>query len=256
VKEGTELSYIGDELTIFALAKNWKAYLADLLAPYIEGRVAEVGAGLGATTEALCDPTRARTWLCIEPDRTMAAELQDRRALGQLPEQCKVFSGFLADLPAEPQFDTILYVDVLEHIEDDRRELETAAARLTAQGRIIVLSPAWPHLYSPFDQKIGHHRRYTKPRLAALDVVGLDVEAAYYADCAGYCASLANRLLLRQNLPSQAQVLFWDHWLVPVSRILDPLFGWKFGRSIIAMWRKNADPPTDMNGSATSRRRV
>jgi SAM-dependent methyltransferase len=240
VKEGTELSYIGDELTIFALAKNWKAYFADLLAPYIAGRVAEVGAGLGATTEALCDPTRVRTWLCIEPDRTMAAELQHRRALGQLPDQCVVFSGFLADLPAEPQFDTILYIDVLEHIEDDRHELETAASRLTAQGRIIVLSPAWPHLYSPFDRKIGHHRRYTKPRLAALDIAGLDVEAAYYADCAGYCASLANRLLLRQTLPSQAQVLFWDRWLVPVSRLMDPFVGWKLGRSVIAIWRKNA----------------
>lgn len=239
MKEGTELSYIGDELAIFALARNWKAYFAVLLAPYIAGRVAEVGAGLGATTEALCDPARVQTWLCIEPDRTMAAELQHRRALGQLPERCEVFSGCLADLPAEPQFDTILYIDVLEHIEDDRRELETAAARLTAHGRVIVLSPAWPHLYSPFDRKIGHHRRYTKRRLADLDVAGLEVEAAYYADCAGYCASLANRLLLRQNLPSPAQVLFWDRRLVPVSRLLDPVFAWKLGRSVIAIWRKN-----------------
>ena len=52
----TELNYIGDELTIFALAKNWKAYFSAALTPFIRGEVAEPGAGLGTTTLTLCDP--------------------------------------------------------------------------------------------------------------------------------------------------------------------------------------------------------
>src|SRR4029077_19478576 len=120
--EGTELDYVGDELTIFALAKRWKTYFRDSIAPHIKGTVAEVGAGRGTTTLTLCDPAEREVWLCIEPDRTMATELQQMCAEGHLPERCEAFLGVLANLPVERQFDTILYVDVLEHIEDDRHE--------------------------------------------------------------------------------------------------------------------------------------
>ena len=51
-------------------------------------------------------------------------------------------------------------------------------------------------------------------------------------------ASLGNRLVLKSDMPSEKQILFWDRYFVPLSRIMDPLFGRWFGRSIIAIWKK------------------
>ena len=56
-------------------------------------------------------------------------------------------------------------------------------------------------------------------------------------DCAGFFASLANRLMLRAALPSQRQIAVWDNLLVPISCLLDPLTGHKFGKTAVAVWR-------------------
>ncbi len=235
---GTELDYIGDELAIFALAKNWKAYFASALAPFIRGEVAEPGAGLGATTLTLCDPKETAGWLCIEPDRTMADGLARARAEGGLPARCSVHRGVLADLPADRLFDTITYIDVIEHIEDDRREFASAASRLKPGGRIVILAPAWQHLFSPFDARIGHFRRYSRGGLTALAAPGLRLETSFYLDSVGYFASLANRLLLRQGSPAKSQILLWDNVMVPASRVVDRLCLRSVGRSVVAVWIK------------------
>jgi SAM-dependent methyltransferase len=236
MEDGTHLDYVGDELAIFALATNWKAYLARALAPYISGSVAEVGAGLSSNTRMMCNPARSEDWLCLEPDPGMATELKRMQTLGRLPERCIVHCGILTDIPRSQRFDTIVYIDVLEHIEDDRRELSEAATHLNERGRIVVLSPAWQHLYTAFDRKIGHFRRYTKSGLG-ISVADLEVEAAFYLDSAGYFASLMNKLLLRQSMPKRSQILTWDRFIIPVSRVLDRIICRRFGRSVVVVWR-------------------
>jgi SAM-dependent methyltransferase len=232
----TELKYIGDELTIFALAKNWKAYFAAALNPFIRGEVAEPGAGLGTTTLTLCDPAEKSSWLCVEPDRTMADGLLKSCAEGGLPARCAIHCGVLADLPPDKTFDTVIYIDVIEHIEDDQGEFETAAARLRPGGRVVVLAPAWQHLYSLFDKRIGHFRRYSRASLTALRAPGLRLETSFYLDSVGYFASLANCLLLKQDAPVKSQILLWDNVMVRASRVLDPLILRSIGRSVIAVW--------------------
>lgn len=236
----THLDYVGNELEIFALARQWKAYFARALKPYINGAVAEVGAGLGTTTETLCDPVAEAEWLCIEPDAKMAQQLRDLVAGRELPPRCAIHGGFIRDLSVERKFDTVIYIDVLEHIEDDQREFNDAAAHLRVGGRIIILAPAWPHLYSPFDRKIGHHRRYTRRTLGSLVADGLEREASFYLDSVGYLASLMNRVVLKQGLPTRSQILMWDRLMIPASRVIDPLILWSFGRSVVSVWVKKA----------------
>lgn len=232
----TEFDYIGDELTIFALAKNWKSYFTDMLTPFIRGSVAEPGAGIGTTTRALCSPKEEFRWLCIEPDRKMADALLRMRVEGDLPSRCQVHCGVLTDLPDKDTFDTVIYIDVIEHIEDDQREFEVAAARLNKGGRILILAPAWQHLYSPFDKQIGHFRRYSRATLTALGAPQMRLEASFYLDCVGYLASLANRTLLKQGAPTKSQILLWDNVMVRLSRILDPVLFHSAGRSVVAVW--------------------
>lgn len=231
---GTQ-AYIGAELEIFAHAQQWKAYYKGIISPFFGKRVLEVGAGLGSTTESLCDGTQA-DWTCLEPDPDLLAQLQAR----QLPPCCRPQLGFVSTLAIDSRFDSILYIDVLEHIEDDRAELERASRHLAPGGKLIVLSPAYQFLFSPFDKSIGHYRRYTRATLSALKPPGCRLTLLRYLDSIGLLTSLANRLFLRQSLPTQAQILFWDRRLVPLSRLFDPLVGFRFGRSIVCVWQKSA----------------
>lgn len=233
----TELAYQGDELDAFAEAENWKRYWSAKLRPLIGDSVIEVGAGLGGSTRYLCTGAQS-SWLCLDPDPTHAARLGQLVASGELPACCSASCGILADLPADLRADTILYVDVLEHIERDREELRLAAAHLKPGGRIIVLSPAFNLVYSDFDRAIGHFRRYVKADAPGLTPDGLVLEKSFYLDCVGFAAALVNRLLLKTSSPSKAQVRFWDRMIVPVSMIADRLFGAAFGKTIVMVWKK------------------
>lgn len=231
-------SYVGTELDVFALAANWKAYYGSFLRPFLGGRVLEVGAGLGATTRALCDGTAAE-WTCLEPDPKLAERIADEIAAGALPARCRAVAADVASLPEGDLYGAILYIDVLEHIEDDRGEIAAASRHLAEGGRLAVLSPAHQWLYTPFDAAIGHHRRYTKKSLAALAPPGLVLERLDYLDAAGFFLSLGNRLLLRSAHPTAGQILFWDRRVIPVSRVLDPLLLRRAGKSVLAVWRRD-----------------
>ncbi|MFD1467488.1 class I SAM-dependent methyltransferase [Hymenobacter caeli] len=226
--------YLGDELVLAEHATHWKAYYGALLRPYLRGRVLEVGAGIGGTTRALCDG-RPADWLCLEPDAALAAQLRARRAAGGLPPAVRLRVGTLAALPAaEGLFDAVLYVNVVEHIEDDAAELARAYARLAPGGHLLVLVPAHQWLFSRFDAAIGHFRRYSRARLRRALPTGGRVRRLVYLDSLGLLAAAASKLL-RQTYPTLAQVRLWDRGLVPVSRRLDRLLGYGVGKSVLAV---------------------
>ena len=137
----SEENYIGSELEIFAKAENWKSYFSRFISPLLGENVLEVGAGIGATTEILCNQSH-KTWLCLEPDAELLAQVDEKIKKGILPVSCKMQRGVVADLDKEMLFDSIIYIDVLEHIEKDGEELAQASQHLKVGGKLIVLSPA------------------------------------------------------------------------------------------------------------------
>ena len=233
-----ESSYIGGELDLFAVAKNWKAYVKERVGKYLVGNVLEVGAGIGGTTGALNDGS-ARLWLCLEPDPELAKRLQSL-----VTRNCDVntivVAGSLTTFAEKPFFDCILYIDVLEHIEKDQLQIESAAKLIRPGGHIVILSPAYLWLYSEFDRSIGHLRRYTRRSLQALMPAGWSAKKLVYLDSLGVLLSLGNVLVLRQSLPTRSQILAWDQICVPVSRMVDRLSLGSFGKSVLAVWQKPA----------------
>jgi SAM-dependent methyltransferase len=197
--------------------------------PYLGGSVLEVGAGLGANTRQFA-ALKFNRWTCLEPDESLLEQIEpaDRREL---------LAGDLYALDSSRLFDAILYVDVLEHIADDSAELRRASAHLNPGGALIVLSPAHQWLFTPFDRTIGHYRRYTRQSLQAAAPRHLRREKLIYLDSVGMLASLANRLLLNQSMPTAAQIRTWDSVLVPCSRLLDPLLCGSVGKSVLGIWR-------------------
>lgn len=232
-----QITYQSPDLELFAEANNWKRYWSNSIGAYIKGRVIEVGAGLGVSTEYMVKPG-CPEWICLEPDPSFAAHLSRRIDRGELPPCCSVKCGVLTDLASDVMADAILYIDVLEHIEDDEGEMRAAAGRLKCDGHVVVLSPAFHFLYSQFDRAVGHYRRYNKADIDRLTPPDLALETVFCLDSIGFFVSLANRLLLKSSMPTSAQIALWDRVMVPLSRYTDGLFGSMFGKTIVAVWRK------------------
>lgn len=226
-----DFEYVGGELDLFEKAVNWKRYWRERIRSFVWGDVLEVGAGIGTNTRLLSGLPHT-TWTCLEPDAGLAARIP---ALG-LEHYTRV--GTIEDLGAHERFDTILYIDVLEHIEDDRGELRRAAEHLKPGGYAVVLSPAHQFLYTPFDRAVGHYRRYSRSVLRAAAPAQLREVSLAYIDSVGMLASVANRMLLSQSMPTEKQILAWDRMMVPVSRMLDPLLLGCAGKSVIGVWQR------------------
>ncbi len=233
-----DLHYVGQELDIFAHARRWKRYWSSCVRPFLRGDVLEVGAGIGANTP-LFAPRAVRSWTCIEPDAELAHRAAAALAADPSTSACQVLVATTLTLPADRKFDALLYIDVLEHIEKDRDELERAAALLKPGGSLIVLSPAHEWLFTAFDQSIGHFRRYDRATMIACGPSTCRLDRLWYLDSVGLLASCANRLLLKQSMPNIRQILFWDRYLVTCSTTLDRVLGHRVGKSILAVWTKN-----------------
>jgi 2-polyprenyl-3-methyl-5-hydroxy-6-metoxy-1,4-benzoquinol methylase len=230
-------SYVGTELDAFAHASNWKQYLRHVTRPYLKGHVLEVGGGIGTTTSAFRSSAQT-SWTALEPDLELALRLS--RRVSQLLDRVHIVIGTLDAIRPEPLFDCVIYIDVLEHVQNDAEELRRAAARLVPGGTIVVLSPAHQALYTRFDEAIGHYRRYDRRSLSALTPAGTTLVDMRYLDSAGLWLSLGNRVLLRSPSPTVSQVKLWDRWCIPLSRRIDHLLGNRLGKSILAVWRRGA----------------
>jgi SAM-dependent methyltransferase len=233
----SEFKYVGSELDLFAAVWNWKKYWSRQIRPFLSGDILEVGAGIGSNTRFLDPDGGAGRWVCLEPDPELHALLVKNFAEAEPQRAYETFCGTLTSLTGQ-QFDTIIYIDVLEHIANDREELNQAASHLRPGGHLIVLSPAHQWLFSPFDAAIGHFRRYNRPMLRSISPPSLRLEQLIYLDSAGLLLSTANLLLLRKSMPTKAQLRIWDKWVIPVSRVLDGCLLNSVGKSIVGIWRR------------------
>ncbi|OPF63508.1 bifunctional 2-polyprenyl-6-hydroxyphenol methylase/3-demethylubiquinol 3-O-methyltransferase UbiG [Hydrogenophaga sp. H7] len=235
--ESSTFIYSGTELDLFATARHWKSYWTQVIDPYLGQHVLELGAGIGANAQALQHRRYAR-WLSVEPDATMVELMKQGITQGRLSPSHEAVCGTSLDLSRDERFDTILYLDVLEHIEDDHAELQRVSGLLQPGGHIVILAPAHNVLYTPFDRKIGHFRRYDKAMLRAIVPPELHIRRMLYLDSVGMLASLANKLLLQSDSPSPGQVRLWDSVMVRMSRLADPLTGFQLGKSIVCILQK------------------
>jgi SAM-dependent methyltransferase len=231
-----EIPYVGNELDLFEQATVWKNYYGHFLKPFIRGNVLEVGAGIGGTTRVLCDGSQQK-WLCLEPDPGLYTRLEKRIRESQLPACCTSLKGTTHELPVSEKFDTILYIDVIEHIERDAEELRRAKELLAGNGSLIVLVPAHQSLYNEFDKAIGHYRRYNKAMLKAAAPLELRLIKIMYLDTCGLLASLMNKYFLKQDYPTAKQISFWNRFIVPLSKPIDFILHYQTGKTVVAIWQ-------------------
>jgi hypothetical protein len=237
MKQNNLTQYIGNELELFQYAVNWKSYYKSKIESYIKGSVLEVGAGFGSTTKVLCSKN-CKIWTALEPDIDMYKKLQKLKSENTLPCNLEIYNTDLLNLNNDILYDTIIYIDVLEHIENDQDELNCAFSKLSNSGHLIILSPAHNFVFSKFDKRIGHFRRYNKKSLKSIIPEELKVKKLFYLDSIGLLSSLANKYFLKQESPTIKQIYFWDRILLKVSKFFDIFLSNFFGKSIILICQK------------------
>lgn len=230
------LIYIGNELEIFQHAVNWKTYFSSYFKQYILGSVAEIGAGIGANIPFLIN-NNVDEYICIEPDYKLVCAIQNKIDTFILPSKVQVYHGFLKKEEVK-KFNSILYIDVLEHIQNDREEILKAYNNLNPNGYLCILVPANPGDFSAFDKSVGHFRRYNQKMIKALIPKGMNIVECKYIDSFGSFASKANKMFLKQSYPTLRQILFWDKFIVPFSSFTDKLINYTAGKSLIMVLQK------------------
>jgi SAM-dependent methyltransferase len=168
------------DLDALARAPRLADWMFEQFSDAVQGRVIEVGAGIGTFTTRLLDKG-VNQLLLIEPDPVCAATLERRFGRNHA---VRIASESLPDSSelerAAGSADFLLCQNVLEHIKDDEEALVVMAGALRPGGRLTLLVPATPRLFGSLDVAYGHHRRYTAEVLLGLaERTGLGVRDLY-----------------------------------------------------------------------------
>jgi SAM-dependent methyltransferase len=209
------------------------AWLYDEIAPYLGRRVLEVGSGHGNLVALLLDRELV---VATDVEATSVQLLRQKYADHGHIHACLYDVRELADEQLKAfRVDTVVSLNVLEHIEDDVAALLNMAQLLSGNGCLIVIVPAHQWLYGTMDSAIGHFRRYTKRGLARkLESAGLSIEQQFYLNALGALGWLTNGRLLRQQIPPTGQ-LSWFNRLVPVLRWAEQRIRPPFGLSLVSV---------------------
>jgi 2-polyprenyl-3-methyl-5-hydroxy-6-metoxy-1,4-benzoquinol methylase len=209
-----------DDLERLGTAESFFNWVLDEFDPYLHGSVLEVGAGIGTITRKLVERYPELRVTALEPAENLFADLE---SVAAITPQVTALRHTLATAGSLTTggYDAALYLNVLEHIDDDAQELRHAAKALRPGGALLVFGPALSWLYSELDYKAGHYRRYRPDALRRLvEAAGFEIVKASYFDVLGVLPYwLVYRLAGRTNI-SGTSMWGYDRVIVPVSRLL------------------------------------
>ena len=221
-----------DNLEAMAQATNYNDFLTQQVLSFSppQGRILDFGAGIGTFSKYVS--ARGHDVACLEPDSVLASRLRSD-GLTTYESMNEI---------ADASLDYVFTLDVLEHIQDDAEAARAIASKLKPGGRLLVYVPAFPVLYSSMDKKVGHFRRYRRRRLQQLIAgAGFTDIRVRYVDAIGFFASLAYRITDDGTGGINVRMLkFYDRFLFPLSRLLNPLFARFLGKNImLTAYRQN-----------------
>jgi SAM-dependent methyltransferase len=229
-------SYEGRDLEALSGLPNYYAWIADMLTPGLSGRTLEIGAGIGANADWALDHTTSMD--LVEPSTNLVARLTERH--GSDPK-VTVHAAMLEEFTpsiADDFYDSILLVNVLEHIEDDAAALAEFRRMLKPGGHLLLYVPALMGLYAPLDRLVGHFRRYhLGPMKDLVRAAGFEITMARYCDMLGVAPwYLVNRLGGATEI-NPAMARLYDNVGVPVTRLAESLLPAPFGKNIAMIAR-------------------
>lgn len=218
---------------------RYLAWQLEQFEPYIGRRVLEVGCGVGAILSQLRDRDLV---MGIDIEAELVDYARKRFASDAQYEFATLdISALSSDARRhleDKRFDSIVCINVMEHIEDDAKASANMAAILVPGGTLNVLVPAHPALYGTYDRVDGHFRRYTRPALLkVLEAAGLRVERLYHFNALGAAGWWYQYRLRKHDHQSRSDYKLMER-LVPVMSAIERQVKPPFGMSLIAVARK------------------
>lgn len=229
---------IRSSLETMKAAVNYNEWIFSNFKPYIGSKIIELGAGIGNFIDFLHDRDLV---VAVDYDKQSIKHLHDTYSHRQNIEilDMDITSSDILKLKKYCP-DTVILLNVLEHIEDDDLALSNIFEILDRKGKVLIQVPAMEVLYGSFDIIAGHYRRYNKKSLKEkLRRAGFDITSIYYMNAISTFGWFLNyRILKRKKIPS-SQVLFLDRYLIPLQRKIESISRPPFGLSLIAIAEKN-----------------
>jgi SAM-dependent methyltransferase len=218
-------------------AGSYNRWLFKRCEPFLKGRVLEVGAGVGNITKFLL---QREAVIATDVSPGYVSELRNK--FGHLPN-VSVAELDLSDassvqrLVENQRADTVLSMNMLEHIENDALAVRHIFRLLNPGGRLVLLVPAHQALFSDMDRSLGHFRRYDKEGLSALlESAGFRLREVRYLNWLGAIGWLVNGRILRRKLIPSRQLRLFDFLIVLLK--LESYFQLPCGLSLLVTAEK------------------
>ncbi len=224
--------YSGTELEAMAQARNYCQWILRYFAPYLGQKIVEIGAGSGTFSQLLLTRAETTQLVLFEAAANLFPILRRRFS----DPRVELHQGpFDPAVSGEPP-DSIVLVNVLEHINDDRLLLSQIYSSLRAGGSLLLFVPAGQWNYGSLDKAFEHHRRYSRADLRRkLERAGFRVERQRYINFMGIASWFLAGKVLRQTTIKSSQVRWYDRWVIPWSFRLEHFCEPPIGQSLLAV---------------------
>ena len=225
----------------FAAATHFNRWLFDTIRPHCKGHVLEVGSGIGNISKLFLENHFSLTVSDLRQEYCDLLQqhfgyhpfLKGVASIDLVAPDFTLRFGHLLHC-----FDTVVALNVVEHIEDDKQAIHNCLQLLKPGGHLVILVPAFQVLYNLFDEELGHFVRYTGVSLEALLASqGLEVTHRQYFNAVGILGWLINGGIFRKRLIPRKQLQIFDK-LIPFIKVVDSITFHSFGLSVFAVGRK------------------
>ncbi len=219
-------------LDALAYLDHYNRWLIDEISPHVGRRVLEVGSGIGNMANFFLDRELVVTSdILPEYREALAKRFAERENV--LVVDFSLDNGNGKEALAAHRIDTVICVNVLEHIEDDALAVRHMVDLLIPGGRLVVLVPALPVLFGSLDEELHHFRRYRKAELRRVfEQANLSVDALRYFNFFGIFGWFLNARILRRKILPPRQLQMFDR-LAPLFRSVESAVPIPVGQSLI-----------------------
>jgi 2-polyprenyl-3-methyl-5-hydroxy-6-metoxy-1,4-benzoquinol methylase len=210
---------------------HYNSWIFQRIAPFCGERILEVGCGIGNMTQFF---SGRELVVGIDIDKDHIAAIRKKFAgRKNMKFECIPIEKVSTKEYSKYRFDTILCINVLEHIKNDSAALAKFKSLLSPGGRLVLQVPAFQFLYNPLDKNIYHFRRYSmKPLIKKTQKAGFQTEHCSFMNIFGIPGWFLNGTILRRKILPSSQLHGFDK-VLPILKLLDKPFNRIAGLSII-----------------------
>ncbi len=232
-----EFDFEGEEtLKSMSHAVNLNNWMYSQIEPYINGRVLEIGSGIGNISQVFIKEGKD---IDLSDIRDQYIDfLNDKFPNNKVlkidlvhPDFDKVYNHLSGT------YDLVFALNVIEHIEDDKLAIKNLSKLLKPNGIIYILVPAYQFLYNNFDKSLFHFRRYTKTTLKRIFHSNLNYLKSWYFNFAGIFGwYIVGKILKKEIIPESNMKLY--NFLTPIFKVLDIITLRSIGLSVVVVFKK------------------